>query len=401
MPSKCSVKCLTEILADETVKHGCTRKCVKAIKFIGILSVSFWGSNGIKEFAKSHSLHKYVRRRNMAVQKNLVLYHCSEESREENLPPEWYEQTFPKLIELTHLLKNVDSVDGRLINIDDHSIVIEDSLQQSMHTFKSLARAFLGSPTVQQALTTQTTIPRLCFTKPYERGPMTISSLTKVCNFLNISAQQRKLIRLAICPQVTQHQIWTGALEEILTGLKSEIELLGHHTPNKAIYMGQQIVHSCLKFLDAAVTYDPNSTSWMRLSPSKVSGSPVSHKWENILEMFNDLMNCLRKEKEKLFHFPKLDVVDVEVDICGGIYENGGKDRFCLCMGKFLTSGEEKTVQSGVKQLDRALGLFKYVWETAGMKGDLELQGHLWCVGAEETSVAYRGNRFFIHGIRF
>ncbi|XP_058184430.1 uncharacterized protein LOC131301934 [Rhododendron vialii] len=400
---------------------------------------------------------KYVRRRNMAVRKNLVLYHCSEESREGNLPSEWYEQTFPKLIELTHLLKNVDSVDGRLINIDDHSIVIEDSLQQSMHTFKSLARAFLGSPTVQQALTTQTAIPRLCFTKPYERGPMTISSLTKVCNFLNISAQQRKLIRLAICPQVTQHQIWTGTLEEILTGLKSEIKLLGHHTPNKGIYMGQQIVHSCLKFLDAAVTYDPNSTSWMRLSPSKVSGSPVSHKWENILEMFNDLMNCLRKEKEKLFHFPKLEVmkegllqikdvvvdkniryretrhqeslvqkkltktlghssrclftllmfylygsvVDVEVDICGGIYENGGKDRFCLCMGKFLTSGEEKTVQSGVKQLDRALGLFKYVWETAGMKGDLELQGHLWCVGAEETSVAYRGNRFFIHGIRF
>ncbi|KAI8569050.1 hypothetical protein RHMOL_Rhmol02G0247900 [Rhododendron molle] len=256
----------------------------------------------------------------MALRKNLVLYHCSEESREENLPSEseWYEQTFPKLIELTHLLKNVDSVDGRHIIIDDHSIVIDDSLQQSMHTFKSLARAFLGSPTVQQALATQTAIPPLCFINHVKEA----------------------------------------------------------------------------KFLDAAVTYDPNSTSWMRLSPSKVSGSPVSHKWEDILEMFNDLINCLRKEKEKLFHFPKLEMLK-------WIYENSGKGRFCLCLGKFFTSGEEKTVQKGVKQLDRALGLFKYVWETAGMKGDLELQGHLWCVGAKETTVTHRGNRFFIHGIRF
>ncbi|KAH7841156.1 hypothetical protein Vadar_026373 [Vaccinium darrowii] len=362
----------------------------------------------------------------MAMQINVVLYHCSEESHEENLSSEWYEKTFPKLIELTHMLKNLDSIDGRLININDNSVVIDDSLQQSIHTFKSLARAFLGSPTAQQALTTHTAIPPLCFSKKSERGPMTINSLTRVCNFLNISAQQRKLIRLSICPQVTQHQIWTGALEEILSGLKSEIELMGHHSPNKGVKIGQQIIYSCLKFLDAAVTYDPDSTSWMRPSPSKLNGSPVSHKWEDILEMFNDLMNCLRKEKEKLFHLPKLEVMkegllqikdvvvdknigyretrhqeNVEVEICGGLYESGGKDRFCLCMGKILTSDKEKTVRSGVKQLDRALGLFKYVWETAGMKGDLDIQGHLWCVGAEETSVTYRGNRFFIHGIRF
>lgn len=400
---------------------------------------------------------RYIRRRNMAMQINVVLYHCSEESHEENLPSEWYEKTFPKLIELTHMLKNLDSIDGRLININDNSVVIDDSLQQSMHTFKSLARAFLGSPTAQQALTTHTAIPPLCFSKKCERGPMTINSLTRVCNFLNISAQQRKLIRLSICPQVTQHQIWTGALEEILSGLKSEIELMVHHSPNKGVKIGQQIIYSCLKFLDAAVTYDPDSTSWMRPSPSKLNGSPVSHKWEDILEMFNDLMNCLRKEKEKLFHLPKLEVMkegllqikdvvvdknigyretrhqeslvqkkltktlghssrclftllmyylygsvaDVEVEICGGLYESGGKDRFCLCMGKILTSDNEKTVRSGVKQLDRALGLFKYVRETAGMKGDLDIQGHLWCVGAEETSVTYRGNRFFVHGIRF
>ncbi|KAG9147091.1 hypothetical protein Leryth_005329 [Lithospermum erythrorhizon] len=44
-------------------------------------------------------------------------------------------------------------------------------------------------------------------------------------------------------------------------------------------------------------------------------------------------------------------------------------------MGKILTSTDEKMVQNGVKQLDKALKLFKFVWETAGMKGDLEKIG--------------------------
>ena len=87
------------------------------------------------------------------------------------------------------------------------------------------------------------------------------------------------------------------------------------------------------------------------------------------------------------------------MDLCGSIYGSGSENRFTLCMGKILTSNEEKMVWSGVKQLDRALGLFKFVWETAGMKGILELQGHLWCVGPEERLITYRGNSFFIHGI--
>lgn len=90
---------------------------------------------------------------------------------------------------------------------------------------------------------------------------------------------------------------------------------------------------------------------------------------------------------------------DIEVDLCGRIYSVGGEDRFCLYMGKILSTEEDKMVWSGVRQLDRALRLFKFVWETAGMRGVLQLQGHLWCVGAEGRMLTYRGNTFFVHGI--
>ncbi|KAI5354955.1 hypothetical protein L3X38_007850 [Prunus dulcis] len=66
---------------------------------------------------------------------------------------------------------------------------------------------------------------------------------------------------------------------------------------------------------------------------------------------------------------------------------------------KDCDSDEEEMVWSGVRQLDRALRLFKFVWERAGMKEALQLQGHIWCVGAEGRTLTYRGNTFFVHGI--
>ena len=93
-------------------------------------------------------------------------------------------------------------------------------------------------------------------------------------------------------------------------------------------------------------------------------------------------------------------VRDLEVEISGGMYEIGDKDKLCLCMGKIITSVEEKMIWHGIKQLDRALGLFNFVWETAGVKNKkLELQGHLWCVGPESKTLTYKGNLFIIHGI--
>ena len=92
-------------------------------------------------------------------------------------------------------------------------------------------------------------------------------------------------------------------------------------------------------------------------------------------------------------------VADIEVDMCGGVYANGSDGKFCLFMGRILTSDSEKMVGRGVKQLDRALGIFKFVWEMAEMKGHLDLQGHMWCVGADNRMLRYRGNTYFVHGI--
>ncbi|XP_057956957.1 uncharacterized protein LOC131150330 [Malania oleifera] len=388
-------------------------------------------------------------------------YHYSKESHEEILPSDWYVKAFPKITRLSHQLKDVDLIDGRLVYIDDNSRIIDDQVKERMYAFKSLARAFLGSASMQESLNNVMSSsaggecsPVVCFNKQIEREPITIKSLTKVCHFLNISAQQRKFVRLTICPQVTQHRVWTGALEEILRGLKSDMESLNHQLFSQGTQMGHQILSSCLKFLDdKAISYDPDSTSWMRLAPAKIVDSPAN-KWEEVLDMFNDLIKSLRNEEELQFHVSKLEVMkeglaqikdvlidrnigykearhqeslvqkklsktlghssrclftllqyylcgsitDIEVEICGGVY-GVGMDRYCLCMGRILTSNQEKMVLNGVKQLDRALGLFKFIWETARMKGVLELQGHLWCVGAEKKTIAYKGNKFFVHAI--
>lgn len=69
-----------------------------------------------------------------------------------------------------------------------------------MHTFKVLARTFLGCPSMQQqALQKHMNGNPLClFSKPSEREPITVNSLTKICNFLNISAQQRKDVQVYV-----------------------------------------------------------------------------------------------------------------------------------------------------------------------------------------------------------
>lgn len=246
-----------------------------------------------------------------------------------------------------------------------------------------------------------------------------------------------------------------------MNGLKFDLDLLGAHELSKSnsAIMGQQIVHSCLKFLTetAVSSSDPDSTtSWMKLAPSKSFNPSDPHKWEDVLEMFNDLIECFRTEMRLKLHVSKLEVMkeglsqirdvivdssigykearhqeslvqkkltktlghssrclftlllyylhrrvsDIEVDIRGGVYGNyGSENRFCLSMGRILTSDDQKMVGRGVKQLDQALGVFKFVWETARMKGNLDLQGHIWCVGAEDRMLRYRGNRYFVHGI--
>ncbi|KAM2969824.1 hypothetical protein FF2_016873 [Malus domestica] len=206
---------------------------------------------------------------------------------------------------------------------------------------------------------------------------------------------------------------------------------------------GQQIVSSGLKFLadtSTSVSCEHDFSSWTSLSPAKVIDSSGLQKWEDVLEMFNDLIDWLKNERELLVSVAKLEVTkeglsqvkdvltdkstghkevrhqeslvqkkltktlgysskclfalmlyylyghvrDIEVDVRGGVYSCGSENDFCLCMGRIVTSD---VVWSGVRQLDRALGIFKFVWETAGVKGALQLQGHIWCVGAEARVV--------------
>lgn len=402
-------------------------------------------------------------KRNYTVNLHLMMYHCSRKSQDEVLPFRWYNKAFPSITKLTQQLKNVDLIDGKLVNINDDSIIIDDRIAEKMNTLKSLVRVFIGSPWVQQNLkenveaasATTKFKPVVSFSKLSEREPMTVNSLTKISNFLGVSAQQRKLVRSTICPQVTQHRIFTGALEEILNGLKSEMDFLHYDCSGKGCNMGQQIISSCLNFLAHTDISDHESTSWMQLGSHKSVNPHCSGTWEDVLEMFNDLIRYLESEKGLLYHVAKLEVMkeglsqikdvlidkaigykevrhqeslvqkklsktlgyssrclsilllyylyghvrDIEVDLCGGVYGGEGGARFCLCMGRILTSDEEKMVRSGVKQLDRALGLFKFIWETARMQGVLELQGHLWCVGAKDRTFTYRGTLFFVHGI--
>ncbi|KAJ9538183.1 hypothetical protein OSB04_030916 [Centaurea solstitialis] len=364
---------------------------------------------------------------------------------------EWCETAFAKLIKLTHLLNGLDLINGRLVNVHNKCVVTDEFLMQSMHTFKSLGTAFLWSPSMQQTLCTAK-MPSICVNKPIYRKPVTVNSLKKVCDILEVSAQQRKLVRLAICPQVTQHRIWTATLEEILSQLKYEI---CDKDLTKGDKMGQQIVVNCLRFLDDAVAYDPESTSWMHLAPKRAADSPPSAKWADLLEMFNDLTKILTNDQRLLFYVIKLEIMKegllqikdvlvdknigykearhqenlvqkkltkslghssqclftlllyylygdirhIELDICCWFSEDVGGNKFYLSVGKILTSDGEKMLRHAVKQLDRALGVIKFVYEMAEMKETLELQGHLWCIGSESGSLDYRGHKFFIHGI--
>ncbi|KAL4592305.1 hypothetical protein LXL04_005295 [Taraxacum kok-saghyz] len=381
---------------------------------------------------------------------NPISYHSSTESHLNPQSSEWRERALPKLIKLTPLLNNLDLINGKLINIHDKSTVNDEFLLQSMHNFKSIATSFLAYHSIIESSSTSGT-PSLCLNKPTYMEPLTLNSLKKVCDILDVSAQQRKLVRLAICPQITHHQIWTRALEEVLNQLKIKLGINDHES-----IMTRQIVVNCLMFLDDVISYDPNSTSWMRLAPTKKdSDFPRSAKWEDFLEMLNDLIICLKNEEDFFFYVTKLEsmkegllqikdvivdknnigykearhqeslvqkkltkslghssrclftlllyylyggVGDIEVDICCWFSE-GGKCNNYLCVGKILTFIDEKMVRREVKKLDRAIGVIRFVYEMAEMKEVLEVRGHLWGVGCENRSVVYRGNKFFIHGI--
>lgn len=375
-----------------------------------------------------------------------LAYHFHDREFDEDVASqEWYRVAYAKLVKLSYVLKNVVHIDGKLISVDDNSIINDVYIINQMQSFNSLACALIRAPCLQNALKKSST--------SVQPRPMTLDCLTKICNFLGISAQHRKNIRLTVCSQVTQHHIWRGALEEILKDLKREVDTISFNST--AFQMARQIMVSCLKFLeDTANLQESKAPAWMRLPLlKKVKKLETLRKWEEVLEMFVHLSQCLGQEERMLCDIAKIDVMkeglfqikdivierdisfkearrhdslvqkkltkslghsskclftlllyylygtvrDIEVEVCGAICGGGGK--FYLQIGKFLTSDDEKMVRNGVKQLYRALGVFKFVWETASMNGTMNLQGHLWSVGANERTLTYRGNTIFVHNI--
>ncbi|KAK7310107.1 hypothetical protein RJT34_07383 [Clitoria ternatea] len=399
--------------------------------------------------------NRFRTNKSAALYLNLMFCHSSNDV-------DLYENEIPKVTKLTGLLANVDAINGRLVDINSNSTIFDDQIEHEISTFKSLIRASVGTTSVQHqikhvlaSLMNKKHESFTPFSKATEREPMVVDSLTKVSNFLSVSAQQRKLVRMKVCSQVTQHRIWNGALKEVLNNFAVDLDCLRSQGSYNGMLLGHQIVHSCLKFLtETAVFSDPDS-SWMKLSSTKTVNSSDSQKWEDVLVMFNDLIKCCRSETRLKLHVAKAEVMkegllhikdilidnsvgykeakhqeslvkkklsktlghsscclftlllyylygrvaDIEVDMCGGISTNGNDSNSYLFMGRILTSDSEKMVGRGVKQLDRALGLFKFVWEMAGMKGHLNLQGHMWCVGADNRMLRYRGNTYFVHGI--
>ncbi|RYQ87627.1 hypothetical protein Ahy_B09g095149 isoform B [Arachis hypogaea] len=389
---------------------------------------------------------------------NSMPYHCYQDVS--NL--QCYQNDFSKLEELTRVLANMDAINGKLVDTISNSTIFDEQIKHDMCTFKSLARAFIGSPPVQHKMKhvlvstmgTQNE-PFSPFSQAREREPIVIDNLAKVSNFLDVSTQQRKVVRFKVCPQATQHRILIGTLKEVLNNFKVDLDALDSQGLDKDTIMGQQIVLTCLKFLtEAAVSNEPESNSWMRLSPSNNVNTSGSRKWEDVLEMFNDLIEYFRAETRLKLHVAKAEVMkegllqikdilidnsigykearhqerlvqkklsktlghssrclftlllyylfgrvsDIEVDMAGGVYESVSDNKNWLCMGRILTSDSEKMIGRGVKQLDRALSLFKFVWETAEMKGHLDLQGHLWCVG-EHNRVLRFWNKAILHDI--
>ncbi|GAB2210932.1 hypothetical protein Droror1_Dr00016221 [Drosera rotundifolia] len=143
---------------------------------------------------------------------------------------------------------NVDLVDGRLIDVNENLIVRDEGMLHRMLNFKAIVRVFLGDLGVQEEFRRNieaTLTGRYCefpvyFSRSRVRGPMFVSSLKPVSEFLGFSAQQRKVLRLSVCSQVAWHQKWTSALEECLKGLKFELEYLKCHSPSKRIHKGSK-----------------------------------------------------------------------------------------------------------------------------------------------------------------
>ncbi|KAL3745395.1 hypothetical protein ACJRO7_014494 [Eucalyptus globulus] len=196
--------------------------------------------------------------------------------------------------------------------------------------------------------------------------------------------------------------------------------------PRHATKMGGHILSVCLEFLnETSSSFHRNSSAWMCVSPAKRTESSATRYWEDDLEMFDDFISsmkeglsqirdvvvdrCIRyqdaRHQESLvpreltktlgYSFPSL----FTLHLSGGNWGHGEDSKCCLDMRRILASNEVNIVWNEAKHLHEALGHFRFVWETARAEGVLKLQGHSWCVGAEDKTITYKGNPFYVIGV--
>ncbi|OEL23855.1 hypothetical protein BAE44_0015125 [Dichanthelium oligosanthes] len=379
----------------------------------------------------------------------------SDDEEQGRSPPSrrWFHAAYARLLRHAGSLSGVDHAGGGSLVACPHAAV------RAAH-FDALAGEFIAAAASRGH-------------PPPKMKATSLSSLTRVCDVLGVSAQRRKSVRLTVCPQVTQHHVWRGALEAVLGDLQADMVSLD--SPSPATQMAEQIASACTRFLSDTAT--SSTPSWMRPTPVKKPAEPPppGKKWQEVLDMFSDLgksletddrlaghaqkveamkeglyqirdvvierdiafkearrQDCLvqRKLSKSLGHSSKClytlllfylygAVRDVEVHVGKCASGKGGRD-VAVNAAKFLTDGDELAVRSGVKQLSRALGVFRFVWEAANThcdaandngkdvvvkknedaKGVLELQGHLWGFGVEEKAMTYRGDVFHVHRIQ-
>ncbi|XP_062196997.1 uncharacterized protein LOC133899963 [Phragmites australis] len=392
----------------------------------------------------------------------------SEDDEQERAPPprRWYRAAYARLLRHAGSLRGIGLAGGPPRHAATGSLITYPYAAALAAHFDALAREFVSAAAVASRH------------PPLKLKETSLSSLTRVCDVLGVSAQRRKIVRLTVCPQVTQHHIWRGALEEVLGDLKTDMASL--ERPSPATQMAEQIASACIRFLsDTADAATSSTPSWMRPTPfKKPAGAPPPAKtWQEVLDMFTDVAKSLETDPRLAGHAQKIEAMkeglyqirdivierdisfkearrqdclvqrklskslghssrclytlllfylygtvrDIEVHV--GICISGkGSRNVTVHAAKFLTDGDELAVRSGVKQLSRALGVFRFVWEAANTdcdatndngkdvtvkkkngedaKGVLELQGHLWGFGVEEKAVTYRGHVFHVHQIQ-
>ena len=329
---------------------------------------------------------------------------ASEDEREYVPPPRgWYAPAYARLLRLAGSLRGVEVADGGdLRHAATGSLVTDAHAVARREHFDALAGEFAAARRGRLPL-----------------KATALTSLTKVCDVLGVSAQRRKNVRLTVCPQVTQHRVWRGALEEVLRDLREDMGALD--PPSPATQMAKQIAAACASFLsDTADAATSSSPSWMRPTPYRKPAPARAKTWQEVLDMFTDLAKSLATDERLAGHAQKVEAMkeglyqihdiiverdiafkearhqdclvqrnlsknlghssrglftlllfylygtarDIEVHIGKGLSGKGGKNVTVHAV-KFLIDGDELAVQSGIKQLSRTLGVLRFVWEAA------------------------------------